>query len=82
MNWSGVQIPLGPPKTYKMKKESTLYRPKIDRVIGGVCSGLAYNLNIEPLILRILSVGLIFTPLPIILIYILLWVFIPGEKEE
>jgi phage shock protein PspC (stress-responsive transcriptional regulator) len=65
-----------------MKKESTLYRPKIDRVIGGVCSGLAYNLNIEPLILRILSVGLIFTPLPIILIYILLWVFIPGEKEE
>jgi phage shock protein PspC (stress-responsive transcriptional regulator) len=82
MNWSGVQIPLGPQKTYKMEEKTKMYRPKIDRVIGGVCSGLAYNLNIEPLILRILSVGLIFTPLPIILIYILLWVFIPGEKEE
>jgi phage shock protein PspC (stress-responsive transcriptional regulator) len=64
-----------------MKKESTLYRPKIDRVIGGVCSGLAYEMNIDPLIFRILAFGLIFTPLPIILIYILLWVFIPGEKE-
>ena len=64
-----------------MKKERTLYRPKVDRVIGGVCSGLAYQMNIEPLIFRILAFGLIFTPLPIILIYILLWVFIPGEKE-
>ena len=64
-----------------MKKERTLYRPKVDRVIGGVCSGLAYQMNIDPLIFRILAFGLIFTPLPIILIYILLWVFIPGEKE-
>ena len=64
-----------------MKKERTLYRPKVDRVIGGVCSGLAYEMNIDPLIFRILAFGLIFTPLPIILIYILLWVFIPGEKE-
>jgi phage shock protein C len=65
-----------------MKKERTLYRPKVDRVFGGVCSGLAYEMNIDPLIFRILAFGLIFTPLPIILIYILLWVFIPGEKDE
>ena len=64
-----------------MKKERTLYRPKVDRVIGGVCSGLAYEMNIDPLIFRILAFGLIFTPLPIILIYILLWVFIPGGKD-
>ena len=65
-----------------MKKEKTLYRPKIDRVIGGVCSGLAYEMNIDPLIFRILAFGVIFTPLPIILIYILLWIFIPSEKDE
>ncbi len=65
-----------------MKKEKTLYRPKVDRVIGGVCSGLAYEMNIDPLIFRILAFGLIFTPLPIILIYILLWIFIPSEKDE
>jgi phage shock protein PspC (stress-responsive transcriptional regulator) len=80
MNWSGVQIPLGPQKTYRMKKETKMYRPKIDRVIGGVCSGLAYDMNVDPLIFRVLAFGLIFTPLPIILIYIILWMIIPGEK--
>ena len=81
MNWSGVQIPLGPPKTLKMKKETKMYRPKIDRVIGGVCSGLAYDMNVDPLIFRVLAFGLIFTPLPVISIYIILWMIIPGEKE-
>jgi phage shock protein PspC (stress-responsive transcriptional regulator) len=65
-----------------MKQESKIYRPKVDRVIGGVCSGLAYDMNVDPLIFRVLAFGLIFTPLPIILIYILLWMVIPGEKEE
>jgi phage shock protein PspC (stress-responsive transcriptional regulator) len=65
-----------------MKIEPKMYRPKIDRVIGGVCSGLAYDMNVDPLIFRVLAFGLIFTPLPVILIYILLWILIPGEKEE
>jgi phage shock protein PspC (stress-responsive transcriptional regulator) len=65
-----------------MKNKSRIYRPKVDRVIGGVCSGLAYDTNVDPLIFRVLAFGLIFTPLPIILIYILLWILIPGEKEE
>jgi phage shock protein PspC (stress-responsive transcriptional regulator) len=65
-----------------MKKGTNVYRPKGDCVIGGVCSGLAYDMNVDPLIFRVLAFGLIFTPLPIILIYILLWILIPGEKEE
>jgi phage shock protein PspC (stress-responsive transcriptional regulator) len=58
-----------------------MYRPKGDRVVGGVCSGIAYNLNIDPLILRVLSFCLIFSPFPIILVYILLWVLIPKEQD-
>jgi len=65
-----------------MQEKTKIYRPKGDRVIGGVCSGIAYEMNVDPLIFRVLSFGLIFTPLPIILIYILLWILIPGEKEE
>ncbi len=65
-----------------MKEKSKMYRPKVDRVIGGVCSGIAYDMNIDPLILRVLAFVLIFAPIPIILIYILLWILIPGEKEE
>jgi phage shock protein PspC (stress-responsive transcriptional regulator) len=65
-----------------MREKSKMYRPKVDRVIGGVCSGIAYDMNIDPLILRVLAFVLIFAPIPIILIYILLWILIPGEKEE
>lgn len=51
------------------------YRPKIDRVLGGVCSGLGYYLDIDPLFIRILFVAGIFSPFPVILTYILFWLF-------
>ena len=57
-----------------------MYRPKGDRVIGGVCSGLAYHFDINPIIPRILTFALIFTPFPIILIYILFWMFTPSGE--
>jgi phage shock protein C len=65
-----------------MKEETKMYRPKVDRVVGGVCSGIAYDMNVDPLIFRVIAFCLIFSPLPIILIYILLWILIPGEKDE
>jgi|694.fasta_scaffold146313_1 phage shock protein PspC (stress-responsive transcriptional regulator) len=65
-----------------MKEETKMYRPKGDRVVGGVCSGIAYDMNVDPLIFRVISFCLIFSPVPIILIYILLWLLIPGEKDE
>jgi len=57
-----------------------IYRPKSDRVFGGVCSALAYHYDINPLIFRVIFFGLIFTPLPIILIYLLFWMFIPSGE--
>ena len=64
-----------------MKEETKMYRPKGDRVVGGVCSGIAYDMNVDPLIFRVIAFCLIFTPFPIILIYILLWLLIPGENK-
>jgi phage shock protein PspC (stress-responsive transcriptional regulator) len=61
--------------------KTKIYRPKEDRVIGGVCSGLAYDWNIDPLIVRVIAACLLFSPTPIFLIYILLWILIPGDKE-
>ena len=65
-----------------MKEETKMYRPKGDRVVGGVCSGIAYDMNVDPLIFRVIAFCLIFSPFPIILIYILLWLLIPEEKDE
>lgn len=48
--------------------------------IAGVCGGIAYYFNIDELIVKILFVIGIFIPIPIILIYIVLWIFIPKDK--
>jgi len=57
-----------------------MYRPKIDRVIGGVCSGIAYQMNIDPIFIRVLFSVLIFSPFPVIFAYLLFWFFTPGGE--
>jgi phage shock protein C len=47
------------------------YRSSDDRVIAGICGGISKMTNIDPLIWRLIFVGLIFTPFPIILFYII-----------
>lgn len=59
-----------------MKK---LYRGN-EGIIGGVCEGLGNYFNIDDNLIKILFVILIFTPFPIILTYLLLWITIPKEK--
>jgi phage shock protein PspC (stress-responsive transcriptional regulator) len=56
-----------------------LYRTK-SSVIAGVCKGLGDYFNIDESLIRILFVILLFTPFPIILTYLLLWISFP-EKE-
>jgi phage shock protein C len=58
-----------------MKK---LYRAK-SSTIAGVCKGLGDYFNIDDSLIRILFVILVFTPFPIILTYLLLWVSFPKE---
>jgi len=56
-----------------MKK---LYRAK-SSTIAGVCKGLGDYFNIDDSLIRILFVILIFTPFPINLTYLLLWLSFP-----
>lgn len=57
----------------------TLRRSKTDRVIGGVCGGLAEYLALDPLLVRILFIILgIVTGMGVVA-YILLWVLVPAE---
>jgi phage shock protein PspC (stress-responsive transcriptional regulator) len=57
-----------------------LYRPKVDRVIGGVCSGVAYHMDIDPIFIRVLFIVLLFYPFPIAITYLLLWMFMPSGE--
>jgi len=57
-----------------------LYRPKKNRILGGVCAGLGEHLDVDPTVIRliwavvsVLSIG------TGIIIYILAWIIIPEE---
>lgn len=53
-----------------------LYRDDQNKILGGVCSGIAAYLNIDPWIVRIVFIlsGIGF------LAYIILWIFVPGSS--
>jgi phage shock protein PspC (stress-responsive transcriptional regulator) len=61
-----------------------LYRSQRNRILGGVCGGLAEWLGWDPTLVRvayvllsILSVGF-----PGILVYIVLWILMPKAPRE
>ena len=58
------------------KEHRKLYRDENQKVIGGVCSGIANYLNIDPLIARILFI--VFFGFAFIL-YLVLWIVIPSS---
>jgi len=63
-------------KTNKVKK---LYRSKKNRVIAGVCGGMAEYFNIDPTLVRLLWVFFILAAGSGILAYIIAWIVIPEE---
>jgi phage shock protein PspC (stress-responsive transcriptional regulator) len=56
-----------------------LTRPRNDRVIAGVCSGLARKAGWKPGTMRVVFVLSCLLPGPQFLIYLLLWIIIPSE---
>ncbi|MFH1134129.1 MAG: PspC domain-containing protein [Nanoarchaeota archaeon] len=57
-----------------------LYRSR-NKVIAGVCGGLAKYFNLDPVLVRILYVVLSLASLGIgVVAYILLWIFVPEER--
>lgn len=59
-----------------------LYRSRTDRVISGVCGGIAKMLGIDAVIIRVLWVILMFTFGFGVLAYIIAWAIIPAEPLE
>ena len=58
-----------------------LYRSRSNRMLAGVCGGLANYFNIDPTIVRVLFVLLALPGgVPGTLVYLLLWVLIPEES--
>ena len=58
-----------------------LYRPRNDRMIAGVCAGLARRFGMTPGMVRILFVLSCLLPGPQFVVYLVLWVMMPGEDR-
>jgi phage shock protein C len=61
-----------------MAKVKRLYRSKKERILGGVCGGFAEYFEVDPTIVRLLMVLLLFTGSGI-LFYIIAWIIMPEK---
>jgi len=59
-----------------------LYRSGTDRVLGGVCGGIAEYLGIDPVIIRILWIVATLAWGAGILLYIIAWIIIPRNPKD
>jgi len=63
-----------------MTSPKRLYRSK-EKMVGGVCAGLADYVNIDPTIIRILFVVIAFAGGASLLAYLIMWIIVPEEKS-
>jgi phage shock protein PspC (stress-responsive transcriptional regulator) len=59
-----------------------LMRASTDRVIGGVCGGIAKFVNIDPTLLRIATLLFVIFGGLSLWIYIILWIFLPLDSKQ
>lgn len=61
-------------------KIKRLYRSKRDKVLGGVCAGIANYFEVDPVIVRL--IWIIFTLVSMgfgIIAYLIAWIIVPEE---
>jgi phage shock protein C len=75
-----VEEPVAPAPAPRAKPEQRLTRSRDDRVIAGVCGGLARYLGIDPVLVRIAALLLIFAGGVGIVLYVIGWIAMPEER--
>jgi phage shock protein C len=58
-----------------------LSRPIDNRILGGVCAGIARRFGWSVGLVRLLTVLSIFIPGPQVIAYVVLWIVIPAERR-
>jgi phage shock protein C len=57
-----------------------LYRSKTNRIIAGVCSGIAEYFNVDPTLIRLLWLLFSLSGGAGVLAYVIAWIIIPEES--
>lgn len=58
-----------------------LYRSETDKILGGVCGGIAEKYNKDPSIIRILTAILVLAMGSGLLLYLIAWIVIPTKSQ-
>jgi phage shock protein PspC (stress-responsive transcriptional regulator) len=53
-----------------------------DRIVAGVCAGVARHLNIDPIVVRIAVVALTFIGLSGLIFYLAAWFLLPSDDDD
>ncbi|MFD9812898.1 PspC domain-containing protein [Streptomyces sp. NPDC059080] len=61
---------------------AALVRPRNNRMIAGVCAGLARRFGTTPTTMRVIFVLSCLLPGPQFLVYLALWLLLPAESES
>jgi phage shock protein PspC (stress-responsive transcriptional regulator) len=59
--------------------DKRLHRSRTEKMVAGVCGGLAQYFNIDPTIVRLLWVVITIMGGAGILLYVVLWIIVPLE---
>ena len=62
--------------------EKRLYRSRVEKIIGGVCGGVGNYFDIDPTIVRLVTVLLFFAHGIGALAYLIAWIIVPVKPYE
>lgn len=65
-----------------MDETRKLQRSTSNKMIAGVCAGVGKYFNLDPTIIRVLYVLMVFFAGFGILLYLILWLVIPSESQQ
>lgn len=74
-----TESPYSPPTGTPSWQLTGLSRPRDDRLVAGVCSGIARRFGLSATTVRLLFVLSLLLPGPQVLVYLVLWVLMPEE---
>ncbi len=64
------------------KSIKRLYRSRKDKVLGGVCGGIAEYLSVDPVVVRLVVAIVVLISMGMgILAYLIAWIIIPEEPS-
>ncbi len=65
-------------------KVRKLFRSRHDKMIAGICGGLAEMMSIDPTLVRlgVVFVGIVTAVLPLVIVYIIAWLIIPEGAQD